>query len=77
LSIASTNSQLMLTNKAGGTSRAMITAANTLVALDWGGVVGTRTNGRIVWSNGTVWDSFDFNALDAVFSDVNAFPFGA
>jgi predicted RNA-binding protein len=76
LSITSTDSQILLTNRSGGTSRAAITAAGTLVALDWGNVVGTRSNGRIVWSNGTVWDNFDFNALDAVFSDIRSYPFG-
>src|SRR5262249_37083994 len=65
VSITETNSQITLTNKSGGTSRAQIQANGTLVALDWGGVVGTRSNGKINWSNGTVWDNFDFNALDA------------
>jgi hypothetical protein len=40
-------------------------------------VTGTQSNGRIQWSNGTVWDNFDFNALDAVFSDIKTFPFGS
>jgi hypothetical protein len=75
-SVTSTNSQIILTNKSGGTSRAEMTGENTLVALDWGGVTGTRSNGKILWSNGTVWDNFDFNALDAVFADIKQFPFG-
>jgi hypothetical protein len=28
---------------------------------------GTLQNGQIVWSDGTVWDDFDFNALNALF----------
>jgi hypothetical protein len=77
VSVTATNAQIILTNKSGGTSRAEVTAAGTLVALDWGGVTGTQSNGRIVWSNGTVWDNFDFNALDAVFSDIRTYPFGS
>jgi hypothetical protein len=77
VSVTATNAQIILTNKSGGTSRAEVTAAGTLVALDWGGVTGTQSNGRILWSNGTVWDNFDFNALDAVFSDIRTYPFGS
>ena len=29
-----------------------------------------RENGQIVWSNGTVWDAFDFNSLNALFEIV-------
>jgi hypothetical protein len=76
-SVTATDSQIILTNKSGGASRAQITGANTLIALDWGGVTGTRSNGKILWSNGTVWDNFDFNALDAVFSDIRQYPFGS
>jgi hypothetical protein len=76
-SIAATSTQILLTNTSGGTSRAQVTGADTLVALDWSGLIGTRSNGRIVWSDGTVWDNFDFNALDAVFSDLRALPFGS
>jgi len=31
------------------------------------GVTGNRSTGRIVWSGGTVWSEFDFNALNALF----------
>lgn len=75
VSVTATNAGVTLTNKSGGTSQARITGPNTIVALNWG-VTGTRNNGRILWSNGTVWDNFDFNALDSVFSDVRQFPFG-
>ncbi len=75
VSINETNNSITLTNKTGGTSRAQITAAG-LVALDWG-VTGTRTNGKIAWSNNTAWDNFDFNALDALFSDIRTLPFPA
>ncbi len=75
-SLASTNTTITLTNKVGGTSRGQITNGNTIVALDWG-VTGTRTNGKIQWSNNTAWDNFDFNALDALFADIRTFPFGS
>ncbi|HTI50615.1 MAG TPA: hypothetical protein VL475_06685, partial [Planctomycetaceae bacterium] len=76
-SIAATSTQVILTNTVGGTSRAQITGANTLVALDWGGLIGIRSNGQILWSDGTTWDNFDFDALDAVFSDIRTLPFGS
>ena len=75
-SIAATNDQIVLTNKAGGTSAATLINPTTLVALNWGNVSGSRVDDKIVWSNGTIWDNFDFNALNAVFADIHSFPFG-
>jgi hypothetical protein len=39
------------------------------------GLTGSRKNGSILWSNGVSWNNFDFNALDALFSMVTAYPF--
>jgi len=39
------------------------------------GLIGTRQNGKIVWSNGVVWNNFDFNALNALFDMATSFPF--
>ncbi|MFN0054545.1 MAG: glycosyl hydrolase family 17 protein [Planctomycetales bacterium] len=74
--IAETHVGLTLTNKQGGQSTARITGANTIFAVQWN-VTGTRVNGKIVWSNSTTWNHFDLNALDAVFSDITTYPFGA
>ena len=34
---------------------------------DMQGVTGRRTGNKIYWSNGEVWQDFDFNALNAFF----------
>ena len=39
------------------------------------GLIGTRKNGQILWSNGTVWNNFDYNGLNALFFGVTTFPF--
>src|SRR5262249_23105004 len=54
VSILATNQIIILTNKVGGVSRARITGPDTIVAVDWGGVAGTLSGGKIVWSNNTV-----------------------
>ncbi|MFN0052473.1 MAG: FG-GAP-like repeat-containing protein [Planctomycetales bacterium] len=69
VSLTESNGQVILTNRRGGTSHAKIMDDMTLIALDWGGVIGTRLSGGIEWSNRTTWSNFDFNALDAVFAD--------
>jgi hypothetical protein len=53
----------------GAVSHVQVLSATTLVGLDGslGGVTGTRSNGQVVWSNGVVWNNFDFNALNALF----------
>jgi hypothetical protein len=38
------------------------------------GKTGTRLNGKITWSNGTVWNDFDFNALNALFQMSAGYP---
>ena len=40
------------------------------------GMVGRRQGGKIVWSNGVTWENFDFNALNALFSDIQTYPRG-
>jgi len=48
----------------------------TLIGLDGSlkGITGTRLNGKIFWSNGQIWDDFDFNALNAFFEMGTAYP---
>jgi hypothetical protein len=53
----------------GAVSHVQLLSATTLVGLDGplSGVNGTRQNGQIVWSDGTIWDDFDYDALNALF----------
>ncbi len=46
---------LTFVNKAGGTSAGHWTSPTQVVAVDWGNDVGTVGNGRIAWSDGSVW----------------------
>ena len=54
------------------TSHVELLTSTTLVGLDGSlkGMNGTRLNGKIFWSNGQVWDNFDFDALNAFFESV-------
>jgi hypothetical protein len=38
------------------------------------GVTRTLSANSIVWSNGQVWDNFDFNALNALFEMATGYP---
>ena len=60
----------------GAISHLKLLSATTLVGLDgaFSGVNGVRQNGQIVWSNGAVWDAFDFNALNALFEMATGYP---
>jgi subtilase family serine protease len=66
---------ISLTDTNGAVSHVALQTPTTLVGLDGplSGLTGTRQNGTIVWSNGTVWDNFDFNALNAFFEMANGF----
>ena len=48
-------------------SHVALISRTLLVGLDGPlqGIGGTRLNGRILWSNGQIWDDFDLNALNA------------
>lgn len=60
---------ILATDARGVVSHLKLLTPTTLVGLDGPlqGLTGTRLNGQIVWSNGTVWHGFDFNALNALF----------
>ncbi|MGQ0637258.1 MAG: MBG domain-containing protein [Planctomycetaceae bacterium] len=75
VSLLATGAQIFATNKLGNSSRIQVTAPNSLTLLDWG-LTAQVLDGSLVFSNGVTWNNFDFNALDAVFSDVKSFPFG-
>ena len=40
------------------------------------GLIGRRQGGKIVWSNGVTWENLDFNALNALFADIQTYPRG-
>jgi hypothetical protein len=67
---------LAATDTNGAVSHVQFLSATTLIALDgpMSGLNGARQNGQIVWSNGTVWDGFDFNALNALFQTATGYP---
>jgi hypothetical protein len=48
----------------------------TLVGLDGPikGLTATRLNGKLFWSNGVVWNDFDFNAMNALFQMGVGYP---
>jgi hypothetical protein len=67
---------ITFTDASNTISHVKLLTPTTLVGLDGSlkGVTGTRVNGKINWSNGTVWDSFDFNALNAFFEMGTGYP---
>jgi hypothetical protein len=81
IGIGATNAGVTVTNRAGTTVTGQIIAPNTIQVQAWG-ITGVRQGGKITWrqiSNNAfvnTWENFDFNALDAVFSDIRNFPFG-
>jgi hypothetical protein len=60
---------ITLTDPNGAVSHVKLTSPTTLIGLDRAlqGLTATRLNGKITWSNGAVWDNFDFNAVNALF----------
>jgi hypothetical protein len=62
------------------TVQARITGPNSIVITSGTsamptGLTGTRKNGSVVWSNGVVWNNFDFNALNSLFTMATKYPF--
>jgi hypothetical protein len=47
--------ELVLVNRAGGTSTARFLNSNEVEATGWGNIVGQIEDGNIYWSNGTEW----------------------
>ncbi len=81
VSITATPTAITMTDGTN-TFTVRLTSANTLVVIGVSAgsqfttsTTGTRKNGSIVWSNNITWTNFDFNALDALFADVQAYPF--
>lgn len=64
------------TDANGTISHLKLLSPTSLVGLDGAltGVTGTRLNGKINWSNGDVWDNFDFNLLNAFFEMGTTYP---
>jgi hypothetical protein len=67
---------ISFTDTTGSISHVRLTSPTTLVGLDGPliGLTATRLNGQIVWSNGTAWNGFDFNALNALFEMATGYP---
>jgi hypothetical protein len=65
-----------LTDTNGAAFKVQFTTPTTFVALQGtlAGITGTWQNGAIVWSNGTIWNDFDFNALNALFEMSTGYP---
>jgi len=57
------------TDANGNVSHVKLLTNDSVVGLDGPlrGVTGTRQDGKLVWSNGDIWDDFDFNALNSLF----------
>lgn len=72
----STSVLIALTDTNGVVSYVQLTSATTLKAVDGAlaGLTATRQNNQIVWSNGDVWNNFDFNALNALFEMATGYP---
>jgi hypothetical protein len=67
---------ITLTDMNGAVSHVKLTSSTALFGLDGAlkGLTATRLNGKLVWSNGDVWDTFDFNALNAFFEMGAGYP---
>ncbi len=65
-----------LTDTNGAAFKVQFTTPTTFVALQGtlAGMTATWQNGAIVWSNGTIWNDFDFNALNALFEMSTGYP---
>jgi Calx-beta domain len=54
--VTQSGSSLTFTNENGGSSAGTFNSDYTqVVATNWGGLVGTLSNGNIVWANGSTW----------------------
>jgi hypothetical protein len=67
---------ITFTDTDGSSSHVMLTSRTTLIGLDGPlqGVTATRLNGKLFFSNGEVWDNFDFNAVNALFQMAVGYP---
>ena len=75
-SITATPTLITVTDANNVSYTAIIPSPGTIVITSGAlnGIVGTQRNGAILWSNGIVWDNFDYNALNVLFSLT---PFGS
>jgi len=76
--LAPTTTPLMATFTAanGAVSHVQLVSAATLLGRDGPliGLVGTRHNDKIIWSNGSVWANLDQSALNALFEMGTGYP---
>jgi hypothetical protein len=74
-----TNSPLptvTLTDTNGASFKVQVLSKTTIIAFSgsMAGLTATRQNNKLVWSNGTVWNNYDFNALNALFQMAIGYP---
>jgi len=77
VSLTATNSVIQATTSSE-TIGLQLMSLNTIRAKSGSlmGMIGRRQGGKIVWSNGVTWENFDFNALNALFADIQTYPRG-
>jgi hypothetical protein len=77
VSLTATNSLIQATTSTE-TIGLQLLSLNTIRAKSGSlmGMIGRRQGGKIVWSNGVTWENFDFNALNALFADIQSYPRG-
>ncbi len=64
------------TDTNGASFKVQMLTRTTFVALggSLGAIPATRQNGKLAWANGTVWNNFDFNAVNALFLMATGYP---
>jgi CSLREA domain-containing protein len=64
------------TDTNGATFKIQMLTRTTFIALSGNltGMTGTRQDDRLTWPNGTVWNNFDFNAVNALFQMGTGYP---
>jgi len=74
--IGATPNGITITDANGAISHIQLLNFNTVVGLDgpMAGLTASRFQGKLKWSNGAIWDSFDLNALNAIFEMATGYP---
>lgn len=74
--VATVPPMITFTDTNGTSFHVKLTSRTTLIALDgpMKNLTATRLNGKLLWSNGAVWDNWDFNDLNALFQMTTGYP---
>jgi hypothetical protein len=64
------------TDTTGVSFKVQMLTSTTFIALGGplGAIPATRQGDKLVWANGTVWNNFDFNAVNALFQMATGYP---